>query len=195
MNNVVSPLPLSVLLAFGVLAGCHSAAPVAANAAAPAASIIGNASSNDFGADVGSGERSRHTAQLVPSLGMGWSWDAASSTASFGPSATATAFSIECDADRDQLIFHRFYAAPVGGRATMSFTGNGHVASLPAATIGDEEKQESSWQAAAPPSNLTVAVAKVFAGAAPVEIAVSGSTELVTAPSPITQLPFAACHR
>jgi hypothetical protein len=34
----------------------------------------------------------------------------------------------------------------------------------------------------------------VFAGKAPVEIAVSGSTELVIAPSPITQLPFKNCR-
>lgn len=194
MNNIVSRLSRSLALTLGLLAGCHSSSPVAANAAGPPAEIIGNASSYGFGASVGSGERSRKVAQLVPSVGMSWRWDAARTTARFGPSPTATAFSIECDPDRDQLIFHRFLGAPAGSTGTMSFTGNGHVASLSAAMTGNDEIQTSSWQAAAPMSDLTAAVAKVFAGAAPVEIAVSGSTELVTAPSPITQQPFAACH-
>ena len=155
MRNILSPPSLSLVVAFLVLAGCHSSSPVAANTAGPPADIGGNASSTRLGATVGLSDRSRKADQLVPSVDMSWSWDAARSTARFGPSPTATAFSIQCDADRDQLFFHRFYAAPDGGRATMSFTGNGHVASLPATTVGVEASQTSSWQAAAPTSELT----------------------------------------
>jgi hypothetical protein len=74
----------------------------------------------------------------------------------------------------------------------MSFTGNGHVASLAAATTGDAGSRAGNWQAVASTSDLIADVAKVFAGKAPVEIA--GSTELVIAPSPITQLPFKNCR-
>ena len=195
MIHIVSPMSRSLALASFLLAGCHSSEPVATNAAAPPANLVGNASSTRIGAAVGSGEQSRNDEQLVPSPGMEWSWDAAHTTALFGPSPTATAFSIECDADRDQLIFHRLSAAPAGGEGTLSFTGNDHVASLRAATSGDEAKLASSWQASTPPSDLTEAVAKVFAGPAPVEIALSGTTTLVAGPSPIAQRPFAACRQ
>ena len=194
MINSLSPMSVLVLLAFGVLAGCHSATPTA-NAAAASANVDGNISSrilvvpDNFVAL----EDSRETAPLVPSKGLSWRWDAIRTTANFGPSATATAFSIECNAARRQLIFLRFLGARGSSTGTMSFTGNGHVASLSAATTGDAGSQAGNWRAAASTSDLSAAVAKVFTGTAPVEIAVSGSTELVTASSPIAQQPFVAC--
>jgi len=196
MNNSFSLMSVIVALALGVLAGCHSAAPVAANAAAPTVNVNGNLSSRGLVApdNFVALEDSREAAPLVPSEGMGWRWDAVRTTASFGPSSTATVFSIECNAARNQLIFHRFLGARGSSSGTMSFTGNGHVASLSAATTGDAGSHAESWQAAAPTSDLSAAVAKVFAGTAPVEVAVSGSTELVTASSPITQQPFAICR-
>lgn len=195
MIRIVSPALLGGTLL--LLAACNHSSPVAENAGAPPPDMIGDASSSGLGAPANSAaaEGHRKVAQPVPTDGMSWLWDAAHTTARFGPSATTTAFSIACDPDHDQLIFHRFDAAPVGGMGTMSFTGNGRVASLPAATIGDQANQSSSWQAAAPPSDLTSAVARVFDGAGPVEIALSGTVRLVTAASPITQQPFAVCHR
>ena len=77
----------------------------------------------------------------------------------------------------------------------MSFTGNGRVASLPAAALGEQAKLASYWQAASPPSDLTAAVARVFDGPGVVQIAVAGSVKLVTVPSPIPRQAFAACRR
>jgi hypothetical protein len=179
-----------------MLAGCHSSAPVAANAAAPAANVSGNLASSGLVAhdNFVAIEDYRENAPLVPSQGMSWRWDAARTTASFGPSPTATVFAIECNADRSELTFRRFLGARGSSTGTMSFTGNGHVASLAAATTGDAGSRAGNWQAVASTSDLIADVAKVFAGKAPVEIAVSGSTELVIAPSPITQLPFKNCR-
>ena len=44
------------------------------------------------------------------------------------------------------------------------------------------------------PTNIGAEAALVFVGTAPVAIAVAGSREFVTSPSPITQQPFAACR-
>lgn len=198
MNNVISALSrsLAFALAIGSFAGCHSSTQVAANAGTAAGKVNGNLSSSGLVAPDNfiALEDRRETAPLVPSAGMGWRWDAVRTTARFGPFPTATAFSIECSADRNQLIFHRFLGARGSSTGTMSFTGNGHVASLPAATTGDAGSQAGIWQAAASTSDLMAAVAKVFTGTAPAQIAVSGSTELITAPSPITQLPFTSCN-
>ena len=196
MNNSLSPLSVLVSLAFGLLAGCHSDAPVAANSTAAMRNVSGSLSSrtvvvpDNFVAN----EDAREAEPLKPSEGMSWRWDAARATASFGPSTTATVFSIECSIARNQLIFHRYLPARGSSTGTMSFTGNGHVASLSAATTGGGGSQAGSWQAIAASSDLSATVAKVFVGTAPVAIAVAGSREFVTSPSPITQQPFAACR-
>ena len=195
MNKAPSPRSVSIVLAFGLLAGCHSAAPIASNSNAATENASGNLPSrtvlvpDNFVAN----EDAREAAPLVPSGGMSWRWDAARATASFGPSPTAPAFSIECSADRNQLIFHRYLPARGSSTGTMSFTGNGHVASLSAATTGGAGSHAGSWQAIAATADLSAAVAKVFVGTGPVAIAVAGSTEFVTSPSPTTQQPFAAC--
>lgn len=124
---------------------------------------------------------------------MNWRWDEATKSARFGPSATAISFSIACD--RGRLVLRRFDAAPHGGIATMSFTGNGRVASLPAKAVGDTAQLSSLWQSDERPSDLTNAVARVFTGPAPVEIVLSGTTELVTTPSVVPARAFAACLR
>jgi hypothetical protein len=193
MNDTVSPMSRSLALAYFLIAGCHSSTQVATNAGA-VGTASGNLTSIVAPDNFVAIEDYRENATLVPSAGMIWRWDAVHTTARFGPSPTATVFSIECTADRNQLTFRRFLGARGSSTGTMSFTGNGHLASLPAATTGDSGSQPGNWRAAAPTSDLAAAVAKEFAGTAPVEIAVSGSTELVTAPSPIAQLPFAACR-
>ena len=186
MNVTVSPRSRFLTLALLLLAGCHSSAPRGSNI------VEMNAGSDDN--NFIAAEDRRENAPLVPSEGMSWRWDAGRTTASFGPSPTVTTFSIECTPDRKQLIFHRFLGARGSSTGSMSFTGNGHVASLPAASTGDAGSQAGVWQATASTPDLIAPIAKVFTGTAPAQIAVSGSTELVTAPSLIAEKPFAACN-
>lgn len=182
-------------LACGVLSGCHHAVS-ATNASAASGNVNENLTSRNFidPDNFFALEDTREAAPLVPAEGMSWRWDPVRFTASFGHSPSSTAFSIECRVGRHQLIFHRFLGARGSSTGTMSFTGNGHVASLSAATTGDAGSQAGSWQAAAPTADLSMAVAKVFAGTAPVAIAVAGSTEFITSASPITQQPFSVCR-
>ena len=100
MDDVVSPVPRSLALALLLLAGCHSSTQVAANASAAAGKVNGNLASSRFLApdNFVALEDAREGAALVPSEGMSWRWNAVSTTALFGPSATASAFSIECNA-------------------------------------------------------------------------------------------------
>jgi hypothetical protein len=183
--TIVFPRWSPIALTFLILTACHRSRPVDANIVE---TVAGNDDNNFIAA-----EFRRETALLVPSAGMSWRWDATHTTASYGPSPTVTTFSIACSADHQQVIFRRFLGARGSSTGTISFTGNGHVASLSAASAGDTGSQAGVWQAAASTPDQIANVAKVFTGTAPAQIAVSGSTEFVTAASPIAQQPFAAC--
>ena len=111
--------------------------------------------------------------QCIPSLGTG----------------SGCLLTIGCAAGQIQV--RRLDGAPQGAKGTISFTGNGHAASLPAHAVGDG--LASSWLAEAAPSDMSRAVATVFAGPAPVEIALAVTAKLVTAPSPIPGQAFTAC--
>lgn len=184
--KIVSPL---FLLLF--LTGCGSSSPVARNAAAPPDTVVGDASADGLAApaNAAASERAQKAPLPIPSDGMHWHWAADRHAAIFGPSATAPAFSIACE--RGRISIRRVDGAPLGGKGTISFTGNGHAASLPAVAAGTG--LASSWLAEAPPSDMTRAVARVFAGPGPVEIALTGTAKLVTGPSPIPARAFAAC--
>jgi hypothetical protein len=183
--KIVSPLCLILLLA-----ACHSS-PVANNAVAPPDNIVGDLAANGLAAPANAAaEETAVRAPLpVPSDGMHWHWDAAHQAAVFGPSIAAPAFSIGCEAGH--ILVRRVDGAPQGGRGTISFTGNGHAASLPAHAAGSGFA--SSWIAEAAPSDMTRAVATVFAGPAPVEIALTGTAKLITLASDIPARAFAAC--
>ena len=72
MNNSLSPMSVFVSLAFGLLAGCHSDAPVAANSAEATKNVSGSLSSrtvvvpDNFVAN----EDAREAGPLKPSEGM-----------------------------------------------------------------------------------------------------------------------------
>ena len=193
MSKFVSPLcgcPLLLL----ALAACGTNAPVPNAAGAMPDNVVGDGPGRNFDVptNIAAIERARKAAMPAPTDGMNWSWDAARRAASFGPSASAVAFSIECDMGK--LVFRRLDAAPQGGKGTMSFTGNGRVASLPAATVGDSSTMSSVWQSIEPPSDLTAAVSRVFDGPGPVEIQLAGTTPLITPPSPVPVRAIAACR-
>lgn len=184
--KIVSPLFLFPLL---MLAACSQPSPVANNLVAPVDEMVGDISAEGLTAPANAAAAERARREPIPSDGMHWHWDAARKTAVFGPSPTAPAFSIACEAGK--LAVRRVDGAPEGGQGTISFTGNGHAASMPARASGSG--LASSWLAEAPPSDMTRAVATVFAGRGPVEIALTGTAKLVTSGSAIPAKAFAAC--
>ncbi|MCA1653235.1 MAG: hypothetical protein ABR588_06140 [Sphingomicrobium sp.] len=166
---------------------------MAKNDVEPPANSVGRSGGADLepSSNAGGNERARKAALPAPTDGMTWRWDVASHAARFGVPPNGTSFAIACD--RGRLVLRRFDAAPRGGQGTMSFTGNGRVASLPAASVGDTTSLSSLWQAVERPSDRTAAVARVFDGPAPVEIALAGTTKLVTRSSALPARAFAAC--
>ncbi|WP_293941646.1 hypothetical protein [Sphingomonas sp.] len=182
-------------LAFAVsLGGCNRSSPIANDAVALPDNSVGDAPAAGLAApaNAAAAEAVVRASLPLPNDGMAWSWDGQEGAAEYGAGPQAPAFEIACKDGK--LLFHRIDAAPAGGKGTMSFTGNGHAASVPAVAIGDTATLSSSWLATQPPSDTTQAVARVFSGPGPVEIALSGTTTLVTVPSPLSLRPFALCR-
>lgn len=188
--SLLSGLALAVSLG-----GCGHPSPVANNAIALADNAIGDAPASGLAApaNASAAEAAAKASMPLPTDGMAWRWDAAEAAAEYGAGPAAPAFEIICRSGK--LLFHRIDAAPSGGKGTMSFTGNGRVASIPAFAIGDTAKLSSSWLGTETPSDTTQAVARVFTGPGPVEIALTGTTKLVTASSPLPLRAFALCPK
>ena len=197
MTKIVTPLFLAALVsALGAALGaCDAGSPVATNAVAPPDNVVGDAPASGLAAPANSGaaEAVAKASMPLPTDGMHWHWNEAAGSADYGGGPGAITFSIACRGGT--LLFHRADAAPKGGKGTISFTGNARAASVPAIAIGDTAAMTSSWLASEVPSDMTNAVARVFAGPGPVEIALTGTMRLVTKPSPIPMKPFALCSR
>lgn len=192
MTRIVSLLfGLSLAASLG---GCGRSSPVANNAVALPDNSVGDAPASGLAApaNAAAAEAVAKASLPLPTDGMAWRWDGQEGAAEYGAGPQAPAFEIVCKDGK--LLFHRIDAAPAGGKGTMSFTGNGHAASVPAVAIGDTATLSSSWLATQSPSDTTQAVARVFSGHGPVEIALSGTTTLVTVPSPLSLRPFALCR-
>ncbi len=186
---------LSGLALAASLGACSRSSPVANNAVALPDNAVGDAPASGLAAPANSATREAvaKASLPLPTDGMAWRWDAEEGAAEYGAGPQAPAFEIVCQGGK--LLFHRIDAAPSGGKGTMSFTGNGRAASVPAVAIGDTATLSSSWLGTQAPSDTTQAVARVFSGPGPVEIALTGTTKLVTAPSPISLRPFAMCRK
>ena len=184
---------LSGLALAASLGGCDRSSPVTNTAVALPANAVGDAPAAGRAAPTGfaTAEAVARASMPLPTDGMAWRWDEQEGAAEYGAGPEAPAFEIVCR--QGKLLFHRIDAAPAGGKGTMSFTGNGRAASVPAIAIGDTSKMSSSWLGTQAPSDTTQAIARVFAGPGPVEIALTGTIRLVTAPSPISLRPFALC--
>ena len=196
MTKIVTPLFLAALVsALGAALGaCDAGSPVANNAVAPPDNVVGDAPASGLAAPANSGaaEAVAKASMPLPTDGMHWHWNEAAGSADYGGGPGAITFSIACRGGK--LLFHRADAAPKGGKGTISFTGNARAASVPAIAIGDTAAMTSSWLASEVPSDMTNAVARVFAGPGPVEIALTGTMRLVTKPSPIPLKPFDRCR-
>ena len=197
MTKIVTHLFLAALVsALGAALGaCDAGSPVANNAVAPPDNVVGDAPAAGLAAPANSGaaEAVAKASMPLPTDGMHWHWNEAAGSADYGGGPGAITFSIACRSGK--LLFHRADAAPKGGKGTLSFTGNARAASVPAVAVGDTAAMTSSWLASEAPSDMTSAVARVFAGPGPVEIALTGTMRLVTKPSPIPMKPFALCSR
>jgi len=161
-------------------------------AATPDDSLAGDASADGLAApaNAAASEAVQRAAVPLANNGMAWSWDADTRRARYGP-ASAPQLAIECSSG----VLHITRLAPIeNAEGTLSFTGNGHAASLPVVAKRSQLGPGSLSTAALRPGDMTNAVARVLAGKGPVNITLGGAPSLVTPPSDIPGRAFAACR-
>jgi hypothetical protein len=167
--------------------------PVADNAVAPPDGLVGDASATGLAAPANSAaaEAVRQAALPVADGGLSWTLSEADHVALFGPPQGEPAISIQCltAGNKKRLAFTRNLAAPVGATGTLSFTGNGVAASLPAMRDGTQ----GIWRADVPSGDMARDVASTFDGQGAVNVTVGGTPPLVIPASPAARAIFAEC--
>lgn len=162
-------------------------------AAAPDEDLAGDASAEGLAAPANAAAAEAHQRAVVPlpDNGMAWTWLADRQLAEFGPKASEPQLSIEC---RGGVLHITRHAAIENAAGTLSFTGNGHAASLPVVAASSQLGPGSLSTIATEPGDMTNAVARVFAGKGPVQVGLGGAPSLVTPPSDAPSRAFAACR-
>lgn len=176
-------LPLFVLAGALVPTGCAKSDPVADNAVAPNDNLLGDASASGLAAPGNSGaaEAAQQAAMPAATDGLGWTIEPSKRIALFGPPDTP-AFSIQCRVQREgpkQLVFVRYLAPSAGGNATLGFTGNGQVASVPVAAVTNPDGIGGQWRTVIGIGDNARHVAETFGGPGTVNVSVSGLPSLV----------------
>jgi len=179
-----------------ILLACGRPDPVADNVVAPPDNLAGDQAAAGLAApaNAAAAEALQQAALPAATGGMSWSFRAQDRTALFGP-AGSPAFSIQCQKQREgpkQIILIRNIAAPAGAKATMSFTGNGQVASAPVTGIGDPAGPGGHWRAVVE-GDIARDIAEAFAGSGPVEVGISGMPPLVVPTAAIPRAALAGC--
>jgi hypothetical protein len=172
--------PISFVL---LLLACARDDPVDDNAAGPNEELVGDLATTGLAApaNAAAAEAAQQAALPSASNGLGWTFSQQDRTAVFGPPGSP-AFSIQCQKPREgeaQLIFVRYLPPVAGGQATLSFTGNGQVASLPVSAISNPDGIGGQWRAAVPPADMARDVARTFGGPGKVEVSIGGTPPLV----------------
>jgi hypothetical protein len=164
-----------------LLLGCAKRDPVDEDAVKMPEEVVGDASATGLAApaNAAAAEAARQAALPTATGGLSWTYDVAGRTALFGPPKTP-AFSIQCNKQgARQLLFVRFLPPTGGGNATLSFTGNGKVASVPIAAVTNPNGLGGQWRAAVPVSDSVRDVAEAFAGPGTVNVSITGLPPLV----------------
>lgn len=186
--------PLSIAL---LLLACAKPDPVADNAAAPPDELVGDASATGLAAPANSAAAEAAARAALPpaSGGLSWSYRAADRMALFGPPGSP-AFTIQCQVQREgqkELLFVRSIPSPAGGKGTLSFTGNGQVASVPIAAVANPGGLGGDWRAVVAPDEIARDVAETFAGPGTVEVSIGGYPPLVVPSGGEPRRVFAEC--
>ena len=183
-----------LLSLIAALAACGGNDPVADKGTTVPDNVVGDASSDGLSAPANAAAAEAHVQAAQPLARNGERWIAKGrNRLDYGPVTGATMLAFECDtsAGSPTLVVVREGAAPKDGMATMSFTGGGHVASLPmhAAADGDHGYM---WRGTGRHDELA-AVADTFAGEGAVEIKLGTTADLVVPSTPEVRALLARC--
>ncbi len=194
MSKVVMLTHFSIAL---LLLACAKTDPVADNATAPPDELIGDISATGLAAPANSAAAEAAARAALPpaSGGLTWSYRSADRAALFGPPGSP-AFTIQCQVQREgqkELLFVRSIPPTAGGKGTLSFTGNGQVASVPVAAVANPSGLSGDWRAVIAPDEIARDVAETFAGPGTVEVSISGYPPLVVPSTGEPRRVFAEC--
>ncbi len=190
MTRLLTLLPFAAALS---LLACQNDGPVAKDATAPPDDLVGDASARGLAAPANSAAaESLDRAALPPmSAGMEWTVSADRSLAQFGPTPAAPQLTFACSAGA--LLVTRHYPTSPGTKGTLSFTGGGHVSSLPGAAMETErDPGEAEWQGRAS-GDMARAIARPFSRPGPVQLSLGGTPTLVMPADPAVSQLFDAC--
>jgi len=176
-------LPFLLLAGAFIPVGCAKTDPVDDNAVAPADNLLGDASAQGLAAPANSAAAEAVEQAALPAAtgGLAWTIEPSNRIALFGPPGTP-AFSIHCQVRREaqkQLVFVRYLAPTAGGNATLSFTGNGQVASVPVAAVMNPDGIGGHWRAVIDIGDIARDVSETFGGPGTVDVSISGLPSLV----------------
>lgn len=176
------------------LAACGGNDPIADKGTVVPDNMVGDASADGLGAPANAAAAEAHVEAARPIPQNGERWIAKGpGRLDYGPVDGATMLAFQCDeaGARPTLIIVRAAAAPKDGMATMSFTGSGHVASLPmhAAADGDHGYL---WRGTGRRDEL-IAVADTFAGEGAVEIKLGTTADLIVPATPQVRALLGRC--
>ena len=178
---------LVTLALLGLLLACGKHDPVAEDATAPPDALAGDEPADGLAAPANSAtaEAVQQAAVPAPTDGLGWRYDNALRLASFGPAGPSPQLTIQCltsiGGGPGGVAVVRA-DAPGEGKATLSFTGNGHVASLEINAVRRAD-HDGVWRGVARGDNLR-AIRRTFDGPGPVEANIAGSGDLRLASGP-----------
>jgi len=174
---------LTPVLALLALPACAKTDPVADNAVAPSDELAGDASATGLATPANAATAEAVAQAAVPAAtgGLHWTYRGPERLAEYGPPGSP-AFSVQCQVEREgpkQLIFIRYIPPVAGGQGTLSFTGNGQVASVPIAAVANPTGLSGHWRAVVTPDEIAHDVAEAFAGPGTVNVSISGYPPLV----------------
>lgn len=176
------------------LAACGGEGPVAENAVAPSDAHL-EIAADGLAAPANSAlaETIDRAAAPLPADGLAWMWRADQRSAVYGPPEARAMLSIACDLPARRLVITRTAAGPDAAMATLSLTGNGHVASLPLSKRAGQAAADIIWRGAAT-SDDARAIQRLFDGPGPVETSLGDTSNLVLPPSAVPRRALAACR-
>lgn len=186
-------LPFVVAIA---LLSCGKNDPVDEDATGVSGQLAGDRATAGLAtpANAATAEAVRQGALPSATGGLRWTYNERDG-ALFGPPGNP-AFSIQCQKPREgetQLIFVRFLPPTTGSQATLSFTGNGQVASVPIAAVINPNGVGGQWRAAISLGDNARDVAEAFSGPGTVEVSLTGTPPLVVPAGAEPRRVFASC--
>ena len=194
MSRLLPLVPFAAALA---LLGCQRDGPVSDDATAPPDNLVGDASATGLAAPGNSGAAEAVDRAALPPMSAGMAWFPSDDgrAVSYGPPNSEAMLTIACFArgGPSGLIVTRHHPASAGGKATLSLTGGGHVASLPMGTVPTTlGPGEAIWQGSAS-GDIARAIARPFSRAGQVELSLGGIPSLVVPASPQVRRVIADC--